>query len=352
MQTSASVKSRMSVVIILLLICTTVSPSPPSRGVTASVPRFMDGSVSGSVQNITLADDAFHGTTTFFHIESWYFDAVLEQNYSIALVVTIVQRGTIGFALIGLYLYNDTNLVAHPRKLVPLKDCLVSTERPLIKFGNSTIIAGTLNESIGWSYHVALQMDGQGIDLQFTNLTKGWKTDIPGGWWLVIPNLRVTGQITLNGTTIAVSGEGYHDHNWFYPYTPLIQKGWQFINAPGDTLGITMVKVMKNRLVGESMTILNQKDRNPLVLPSDEVHFLVTDYIVDHGRVIPSKFLLQVSSVQVQANLTIETRNVHFIRLPFLNYWRYHLHITGTITVGSVTEKIDTTRISELLRFF
>lgn len=343
---------KLSVFIVLLLFSTTATPRSLPGVVTAS--DAMSGGTSDfySLQNITLADDAFHNTTTFFHIESWYFDAVFEQNYSMALVVTIVQRNTVGFVLIGLYLYHDTNLLVHPRKLISLHDCFASAERPLLKYGNSTIITGSLNEPMGWSYHVSLQLDGQGVDLQFMNILKGWKTDIPGGWWLVIPNSQVTGQITLNEETITVSGEGYHDHNWFFPYTPLIQKGWQFINVPGNNLGITIARVMKNRVIGESIAVLNQKEKDPLLIPSDKVHLLVTKYTVDHGRVIPIKFLLQVSSDQVRVNLSIETLNVHFIKLPFLNYWRYHLHVTGTITVGSVAENIDTIRISELLRFF
>jgi hypothetical protein len=320
--------------------------------VRASDPVIADKSLSDSLQNITLTDDAFHNTTTFFHIESWYFDAVFDQNYSMAVIVTILQRNTIGFVLTGLYLYKDTSLMASPRKMVAFKQCFASEEQPLLKLGNSTIITGSINESAVWTYHVSLEMDGQGADLEFVNITEGWKTDIRGGWWLAIPNLRVTGHIKLNGETIPVSGEGYHDHNWFYLYAPLIQKGWQFINAPGDDLGITMVKVMKNRFVGEPMTIVNQIDENPWLIPSDEVHFLVTDYMVDHGRFIPKNFSLQVSTDQVKVDLKMETRNVHYVKLPFLNYWRYHLRITGNITVGSVTENVDTIRISELLRFF
>jgi len=348
---SPLLKKSLSVLVILLFISAPVFQSHTIADVATSGSTFIDTSAFDSLQNISLADDAFHNSTTFFHIESWYFDAVFEQNYSMAVVVTILQRKTTGFVLEGLYLYKDTNLIAHPRKLMTFQQCFASAEQPFIKLGNATIITGTINESAVWTYHVSLEMDGQGIDLQFVNITKGWKTDIRGGWWLVIPQLRVTGHIQLNGETIPVSGAGYHDHNWFYLYTPLIQKGWQFINVAGDDLGVTMVKVMKNRFVGESITVLNQKDRDPSLIPSDDVHFLVTEYMVDHGRLIPKNFLLRVSADQVQVDLTMVTCNVHYVKLPFLNYWRYHLRITGTITVGSVTERIDSIRISELLRF-
>ena len=183
-------------------------------------------------------------------------------------------------------------------------------------------------------------------------MTPGWKTNITGGWWLVSPRLNVTGYMILEGENISVSGEGYHDHNWFYIYTPLMQKGWHFGNIVGDSLGITWANIMENRFNAESIVVLNQKNGKPIEIDPEDVKITVVEYTFSHGKRIPKKFTLEIENERLHVDVSIETLNTNHVKLPLLNYWRYHLRIVGTITLDSVTENIDNIGLSELMRFF
>ncbi|UCD14670.1 MAG: hypothetical protein JSW60_04410, partial [Thermoplasmatales archaeon] len=147
-------------------------------------------------------------------------------------------------------------------------------------------------------------------------------------------------------------GEGYHDHNWFYIYTPLIQRGWHFGKIAGDTLGVTWVKIMNTRFTGEMLGVLNHKDMNPIMLDPDDVKLSIDKYMFDHGRFIPKIFSLQIENDWLYVDVKMETLNVHHVKLPLVNYWRYHVRIVGTITLNQVSEEIDSVEISELMKFF
>lgn len=308
---------------------------------------------SGELANITLEDDAFHKTYDFYHAENWYFDAVFDNNYSMAFNVLVLQKGNHGIVLIGLYLYDDTNLVSNPRKLHLYKWFSASEEKPILKLYNKTFIVGDIDSNTSsWIYDVSSEIEGQAFNLHFVNLAKGWKTDTRMGWWLVLPRFNVTGWLLLNGKNITVSGEGYHDHNWFYTYTPLIQKGWHFGNFGGETLGLSWVKIFNRGFTSKIIAVLNQKDMSPIMLDSDDVELSVDKYMFDHGKLIPKILSLKIEDEWLKVDVRMEIVNVHHVKLLFVNYWRYHLRIVGTITYNQVREEIDTVELSELMRFF
>jgi hypothetical protein len=306
-----------------------------------------------SIQDIRFEDNAFHKTDKNFHIETWYFDAVFTNNYSMSIIISVLQKGDFGFVLSGLYIYKDTELIYRPRTLHRLKQLSASEEKLDMKISDETIIKCSINKDTGsWTYHVQGMFDDVSVDLKFVNMTAGWKTNITGGWWLVSPTLNVTGFMILEGENISVSGEGYHDHNWFYLFTPLMQKGWHFGNIAGETLGVTWAYIVKDRFNVESIGVLNQKNEKPIEINPEDVKITVTEYAVSNRRRIPKKVTLEIENERLHVDISMETLNTNHVRLPILNYWRYHLRIVGTITLDSVTENIDNIGISEFMRFF
>ena len=303
--------------------------------------------------NITLKDDALHKTYTFFHVETWYFDAVFTNNYSMAFWITLVQKGNIAIASIALNIYEDTNRYENRRKLNLFNQFSGSEEKPILKICNKTIVTGYIDELTNrWIFNVSFSKDDQAVDLQYTSTSKGWKVNIKGGWWLVIPRFNVTGTISLNNEKISVSGEGYHDHNWLYTYTPLLQKGWHFGRIVGDNLYVTWVKVMKTRFTGEIIAILNKEMNDPEIINKDDFHLTITEYMYNNRRFIPKNFNIEIKNNQLFADVKMETINVHHYNLPFLNYWKYHLRTVGTISLDNITEEIDNIQISDLMKFF
>lgn len=299
--------------------------------------------------NATLPDDAFHPSILQGHLETWYFDAVFT-NFSTAIEFTVIQGIHHGIMLTGLYLYRNGELIHTKRSLSTLSHVQLSQDHPEIHAENTSLVGNT-TESDAWAYDLAVSNDGQGVDLHFESTMPAWKTRVRGGWWLALPDLHVTGRLTIDGVQIIVDGQGYHDHNWFSFLTPLLQKGWQFINIAGDRAGITLAKIQTTRLRGTYIIVLNQPHTTPMLLDPSTIQFKVTDWMPSFHRQIPRNFTLQLTTDRVQLAVTLTTEAVHSITFPFTLYWRYHLRILGTLTVDGQTQVIDMVRISELVRF-
>ena len=303
-------------------------------------------------ENITIKDDALHQPDKLCHMETWYFNAVFGNNFSMAIVVSVLQVGSRGSLLAGLYLYRDSELKVYTRKVCLSEHFHASQEEPFIKMRDEQILRGRIDNTTGsWIYDVSLKNDNCGVNLQFTKTAEGWKGHHFLGWWLVIPRLHVQGTITLDGKTINVTGNGYHDHNIYPIYAPFTTKGYHFARLGGNSLCITWAVVTKNRFSEGMIAILNQGKMNYLKIGSNGINFTVEESMYDRGELIPKIFSLKINNDRLQVNVTMETLAVHCIRYPTIKYWRYHLRVSGTITLGSFTEKIDSVEISELMRF-
>ena len=306
-----------------------------------------------TIEEITLEDDAFHETNDFYHAETWYFDAVFTNEYSMATISTIVQKGDAGEVLTGLYIYKNTDLIYRPRTICGLDETTYSTEQLDMTIADETIMKCDVDPSTGqWNYYVYEKFDDVELELSFTNMAPGFRTDITGGWWLVQPRLEVHGWIKLEGELINVVGEGYHDHNWFLASTPFIQEGWHFGNIAGDDLGLTWANVMKNNNPEDSIFVINQKGKKPIQIHADDVKITIDEYMWNEGIKTPKDLTLEVNTNDVQVFVRMKTLNTNHVALPLLNYWRYHLKLEGYITVGDTTEQIDTVGISELMKFY
>jgi len=345
------IKKIIAVGILAIILITNIAASTDTNIKIDTT--YIKGKEDKNIKNITLEDDAFHKTDKFLHIETWYFDAVFTNNYSMAVIISVFQRGDIGFVLSGLYIYKDTELIYRPRTIHRIIKLSASEEKLDMKIYDETIMKCSVNNDTGiWKYQVIQDFKDVSINLNFENMTAGWKTNITGGWWLVSPRLNVTGNIILEGKNISVSGEGYHDHNWFYLFTPFIQKGWHFGNIAGGSMGVTWAYIIKNRFNTESIVVLNQKNKDPIEIDPEDVKITALEYTFSHGKRIPKKFILEIENKRLQVDVSIETLNTNHVRLPFLNYWRYHLRNIGTIKLDSVTENINNIGLSELMRFF
>jgi hypothetical protein len=314
----------------------------------------IEGKTNNNFQdNLTLQDDALHKTYNFYHIETWYFDSIFKNNYSFALVITVVQRSNNGFVMIALSIYKDGELLSFTRETYLFKKLLISEEKPFIKLNNKMLITGEIDSiSDSWLYNIFLEIDKKIINLRFRSIANGWKSDIIGGWWLTIPRLNVTGWIQFDNNNISVSGEGYHDHNWFYIHTPLIQKGWHYCSFNSEFFGITWAEVKKNFFTHEQITVFNHKDKKSFLIKPENVTFSVNEYMFNHGRFIPKTFSIRINCKNLSIDAKFETIDTHHIKLPFLKYWRYHLRVIGNIIYDDIVEEVNTIQISELMKFF
>ena len=302
--------------------------------------------------DIVLRDDALHRKGNFGHVETWYYDALFDNNYSMVMLVNVFHMAKFGIVLTRLFIYKDKKLAGDLRGRIPYKRFYGSEEEPLIKLNDQQIIRGHIDRSTKtWKYQISMGNYKQGIDLELIKTTKAWKGKTFLGDWLVIPRFKVKGVIFLDGERISVSGEGYHDHNNYPVYAPLVNRGYYFGKIPFDSMNITWAKVMKSRSNKQLLIVLN-KDDEYISINNEDICFTVEKQVEDHGKLIPKIWRLNVENAFLNLDVRIESLHFHYISFPSVNYWRHHVRNIGEIKIDSFSKRIDTIGISEYLKFF
>lgn len=303
-------------------------------------------------QDIVLRDDAMHQRDTFSHIETWYYDALFDNNYSVVTLVNVFKFGNQGVVLTGMFIYKDTHLVKNTRRRYLYKSLAGSEDVPLIKIKNKELIRGYIDKNTGaWLFTISMEDSDSGVDLKLIKKTTPWKGNTPLGNWLVIPRFDVQGTLRLDGKKIEVSGVGYHDHNIYPIYAPFKIRGYHFGKIAVDTDSITWARILRKHSDEHRIVVLNKDDQYLSIDPND-IRYTIKKEIISGGKPIPDVFQLQVENNHLSIDITMETMNVHQIRMPGLRYWRSHLHTVGTIRTDTYSKHVDGIEISELLKFF
>jgi len=303
--------------------------------------------------DISSVDDASHLKDNFSHVETWYFDGYFKDRYSMVILVNVLHINGFGFVLTGLYLYKDTEPIITIRRRFPLKTFFGSTENPVITIDNKTIInyLGIDKKTEYWSYNISMGDTTNGVDLRFVQKNKSWKGKTLLGQWLVVPLFDVTGSLFVDGKKLNVTGIGYHDHNIYPLYAPFFIKGYHFGKIPLGKFNITWANVMSRKGIDQPIVVINKEDTYISVDPCN-IKFIVEKEIKNNGNIIPEIFNICINTDNVNLSVKSQMNNIHNIHFPALNYWRYHIHYLGELTIDSKTINIDLIDISELLRFF
>lgn len=302
-------------------------------------------------QDIILKDDALHRKGKLFHIETFYYDAIFNNDYSIVALINILHLGKLGFVLYSLSIYKDTKLIKNQRWRIPYKNLNGSEEKPYIKINDKQIIKGKIdNKTKSWIYHLNMGNNEHGIDLELIRKSIGWKGKTFLGDWLAIPRFEINGKIFVDGKKIDVSGKGYHDHNIYPFYVPFTNKGYCFGKIFVDSITITWACVMKNRNKVENIVVLNKDDSLISVNPK-YIQFSTDNLIRSHNKKIPTKFCLNVDCDSLYLSVDIDSINLHHISIPTVKYWRHHVRNSGEIKIESFSKKINCIEIVEYLKF-
>ena len=303
--------------------------------------------------DIELKDDAFHGAETFHFAEWWYFDARLDNGFSLHMsvcVMTIINQGII---FLNFNLYKDGNLISHNKILYDIADFYSSTDVPLIILDGKEIMTGYINETNGdWIYDISFENDEVSINLQFVGCTKGWKGRTPfGGWGVILPRADVTGTIRIKNQEINVSGIGYHDHNWEVTILTALNFGWFWGKINTNDFTVTWSTILKTCFLSQPLIVINEKDGEYLNIESEDIEFTAKDLQMNNGRIIPKLFIINAHNENVTLRVEMEVLDTHHVRLiGIVNYWRHHVKCSGSITINDHTEIIDEIEIAEYFR--
>ena len=314
-------------------------------------------------------DDSFHGSKYLLDIEWWYFDAIFEDGLSVHIGFRIYHIRGIGILQIRLNLYKNGELVKEKIERYFLSNITVDNKKPNIIINDKKILSFHIKNDIKlnkWIYIINETIDEISINLRFTGLTEGWKIETNSTCWTVpLPNAEVTGTITVNNKTISVNGKGYHDHNWGYSPTTVLQNlGWYWGRISSKLLHITWANTIASKTKQDLITVVNkpykQNEEKPFFISihPNNIKFSTTNFKKYNKISIPHSFKisfsqnLKNSENPITGDLKMDTIGIHYDKIFIINYWRYHVQVTGKIQYGDISETIERKpQIIEYLRF-
>ena len=312
-------------------------------------------------EEITPKDDAFHGSTKLIALEWWYFDAILNNGYSVHIGCKTSSRKNRGLVNPMIEIYKDGKVVALVKRWNRFHNFNTSKQIPLVKLFNKPIIKfeeERYKKTGEWAYRVSMKIKDYAVNLAFIGACKGWKIETKAeSWTVALPKATVTGEIIIKGKKINVEGIGYHDHNWNYTLLTAMNygKAWYWGKIRSETMDVVWANIVKSAKKSEILAIVNQgKDKFFSIHPK-KIHFKPDKFIRNHRKKIPTNFFLKindiVNDIPINAEIKMEPKEIQYNRVLVAPYWRYHAKMTGFISVGSHKETIDNTEIMEFLSF-
>ncbi len=81
--------------------------------------------------------------------------------------------------------------------------------------------------------------------------------------------------------------------------------------------------------------------------------FELKKHVQKHRRKLPTQFVLKIddicNNIPIEVDVTMDVKDIHYSKVLFASYWRYHVKILGYISVDNKKELIDDVQIMEYL---
>jgi len=285
------------------------------------------------------------------NIETWYYDAIFDNGYSIVTLINFVRTIGFGIAITSLYIYKDGKLISSIRNQDSSKHFHGSVDKPLLSLKGIDILKGEIQPSSNnWLFHLLLGDKETGVELELLKDSKAWTGKTYLGNWIVIPKFKVNGTIFLNGEKINGKGDGYHDHNIYPIYAPFITRGYVFGKIRAGIADITWARVTKSKNNNETIVVINRDDTF-FSIPPENIDFRTEKFTKDHRKIVPTIYGLDVDYEDINIEVKIKSIDFHHLSIPTVNYWRHHVRNIGKIRVNKISKEINHLEIAEQLIF-
>ncbi|MGV9408853.1 lipocalin-like domain-containing protein [Nocardia sp. NPDC003693] len=182
------------------------------------------GRRDGDLTTVTPQHNGLHPSDSRTAFEHWYFDAQLDSGHVVVGFLIKRRPEDLPWARpwVELIVYTPDGQRRQAAKRYPAAATSFSAVGCDVRIGENTARTEFTADGLP-KHHVRLAEDGVAFDLVFENETPSWmpgkgETRFGGGetfgWVVGAPRARVHGTLEIDGTTIAVTGRGYADHNW------------------------------------------------------------------------------------------------------------------------------------------
>jgi len=304
--------------------------------------------------DISVNDDAYHGSNSLNNVEWWYFDTILSNGYSTQLSINVFNIFSSNFVTVNFNLYKNGESIERHRSFYSIANTYLSPYTPMILINNQLIMLGQYNNKTNnMNYEIHYETNNVKIDLEFLGLTKGWKGETPTGRWaVVLPKAKVEGTLKIDQKNILVSGLGYHDHNWDVTVASGLNYGWMWGKTTTQNYTIIWSEIMTTWYKGSPLLVVNQDHEGYYNIPANSLEIRITERRIKDGFLIPYGFLIngETNNISINADIKIVDTDYQSV-MGIINYWRYHVSVYGTITVNGHSETIIDDNIAEYIRF-
>ena len=204
-------------------------------------------------------DDASHEFSSDECFEWWYLDASFDNGFSLVtswqMANMKIQGVLTPFRLIEFAIYDPLGKKTSALPFFKADKYSASKTSCDVTMG-SNHLKGDYPR-----YEIEFHEGNLGCKLSFENLTQGFRDTPDGikyfsqkpdrymGWAIAQPKAKVTGKLILNGNEIAVTGAGYHDHNWgncpiqdlynWWHWGRFLSTDYTFVYSVGETSVVT-----------------------------------------------------------------------------------------------------------------
>ncbi len=278
----------------------------PDKKVSVSEGWTGPGRRDGQIEPLKLEEDCLHiNVNKRGSYEWWYFDAHLDSGYTIVVFFHasnpnpgLEGKSGVEVVLVSPDGQRKQKFYAHPKK-----EFSAARDMPSVKIGENSIQVEQQGERLP-VYVIDVNEPGFGCHLTYRAKVKGWK---PGSglstfghlgyfaWIVPFARAAVEGTITDGDQTTAVTGVGYHDHNWLnFPFPRMIEYWmWGRIYSKSFTAAYAFIKCNQKADYHDVKVLMLAKGPE-VILSTGEFTFTKEDYYYNESAhyYFPSKITI------------------------------------------------------------
>ncbi len=285
-------------------------------------------------KNYQRRDDGshiFHNAKEYY--EWWYFDAAFTNGYH---AVAVFHYRNIFLKpmqpSIQLFIYRPDGTKKERYALIAPEAATAAPDYCDVRMGDAWV------KESGGVYELYMNIKGIGARLTFTGKTPPWKPGtgfnykdedegLIAGWVVPVPEAHVTGELHLNDQTVAVSGSGYHDHNWgnYHCCRTFSFWYWGRIHHPRYAIDYAWVAPRKEGAPVHAPLMIARDGE--IVLSTNMLHVSFENEQKDEatGRCYARRLLLSAYAAGVELEIRITTREViESNQLPMVTDWPHY----------------------------
>jgi predicted secreted hydrolase len=294
------------------------------------------------------SDDAMHSSDNKDYYEWWYFDARMENGYS--CVATFHWLNAFirpHIPTVQLFIYTPEGKKHIGMAALKVDECFSSPSKCDVKMGEN--FARQENNI----YQIRLHARNLGVELTYHRCIPGWKQNGTGylydngtqkqGWIISAPRSDVEGKLFINGETINVRGQGYHDKNWGNSNIYDCFSGWYWGRLYDSQFTLIYYWLFPADNTEHIISrLLLAKDNKPILISNDyEFSVSQSEACNLFGKPLPRKIVINNeprSEIKFHCELNT-TEIVERDRLPKISEWdQYHWRFLGQYNI-EVTDK-------------